>query len=184
MADGPPFAVTLDRIADLSDADREESRALSHVVYPPEQVAEWPGRHVEWSDPDYCVRVRDGRGELLSYAGVHLREAEHDGRLVRVGGIGGLKTHPDARRRGLAGLAVRRAVEFFRAQPGLAFALLVCEPRLLGYYGRRGWSEFGGALLVRHYGERREFTFNRVMTHAVDSDAPTAGTIDLCGPPW
>jgi hypothetical protein len=107
-----------------------------------------------------------------------------DGRPVRVGGVGGVKTHPAARRQGFARRALGRAVEFFREQPEVAFGLLVCEPHLLGYYGRLSWQEFSGRLLVTQRGEPAEFTFNRVMVCAVREAAPAAGTIDLQGPPW
>jgi hypothetical protein len=176
--------VTLDRVADLSDADRERVRLLSLAVYPPAQLANWPGRSVEWSTPEWCVRVGDEEGILVSYVGVYVREAECDGQPVRVGGIGNVKTHPGARRRGLAGLGIRRAIEFFREQPGIALAVLVCEPRLLGYYARLGWREFHGRLLVRQHGSACEFTLLRVMTHGVRAEGPTAGVIDLRGPPW
>jgi RimJ/RimL family protein N-acetyltransferase/predicted N-acetyltransferase YhbS len=179
-----PGTVTLDRVADLSDADRDEVRALSLAVYPPEQWIDWPGRHLEWSTPEWCVRVRGEGDTLVSYVGVYVREAECNGRLVRIGGIGNVKTHPAARRHGFAALGIRRAIEFFREQPAVAFALLVCEPQLLAYYSRFGWREFAGQLLVRQRGAVAEFTFERVMTLGLSADGPTAGTIDLRGPPW
>ena len=178
------LALTVDRFADLTEADHEGIRLLSLAVYPPEQSTDWPGRDLEWSAPEWCVRVRGGDGALASYVGVFVRDAECDGRPVRVGGVGNVKTHPAARGRGLAGLSIRRAVEFFRNRPGVEFALLVCGSSLLGYYARLGWREFGGRLLVRQRGAPAEFTLDRVMTHAVRSEGPAAGTIDLCGPPW
>lgn len=179
-----PEAVTLDWVADLSDADHEAIRLLSLAVYPPEQFADWPGRSVEWSAPEWCVRIRGDGDALASYVGVYVRQAEWDGRAVRVGGIGNVKTHPAVRRRGLASLGIRRAVEFFREQPALEFALLLCEPHLLNYYARLGWREFGGRLLVRQRGVACAFAFNRVMTQGIRVEGPVAGTIDLCGPPW
>jgi hypothetical protein len=176
--------VTLDRVADLSDADRSAVRALGLAVYPPEQVADWPGRHVEWSALEYCVRVHGEDGALVSYMGVGLRDATHDNRPVRVGGVGGVKTHPAARGRGFASRGLRRAAEFYQEQPAVDFGLLVCEPHLIDYYARLGWREFGGRLLVRQRGGVAEFTLNRVMTLAVRSQGLAAGTIDLCGPPW
>lgn len=175
--------VTLDRIADLSDADLAAVRALSLAVYPPEEWADWPGRHLEWASPEWCVRVRTEDDVLASYVGVHVREAESDGRPVRVGGVGGVKTHPAARGRGFAAQGIRLAVEFL-AERDVGFALLVCEPRLVGYYARLGWREFAGRLMVRQRGVAAEFTLNRAMTHAVREGGPVAGTIDLCGPPW
>lgn len=179
-----PGVATLARMTELSDADREEVRLLTLAVYPPEQFAYWPGRQVEWSTPEWCVRVRSEEGVFLSYVGVYVREAECDGRPVRVGGVGNVKTHPDARGRGCAALGIRQAVAFFREQAGVAFALLVCEPHLLGYYARLGWREFGGRLQVRQHGAPSEFTLNRVMTYGIGSPGPAVGNIDLCGPPW
>src|SRR5262249_27188838 len=69
-------AVMLDRVADLSDAGRAAVRSLSLAVYPPEEWADWPGRHVEWSEPQWCVRVQGEDDQLLCYVGVYLREAE------------------------------------------------------------------------------------------------------------
>jgi aminoglycoside 2'-N-acetyltransferase I len=175
--------LSLDRVAELSEGDRAALRDLTQAVYPPEQWADWPGRHVEWAAPEWCVRLRDN-GELVSYVGVYVREATCDGRPVRVGGIGNVKTHPAARGRGYAALGLRRAGEFFRDEASVGFALLVCEPHLLGYYTRLGWREFAGRLLVSQRGAAAEFTLSRVMTCGVNSPAPTAGIIDLMGPPW
>lgn len=174
----------LGRVDELSEAEREEVRVLAVAVYPPEQFADWPGRHLEWSGPEWCVRVRDERGALVSYLGVFVREAEWDGGGVRVGGIGGVKTHPAAQGRGFAAQGIARAFEFFREEAGAEFALLVCEPRLMAYYARLGWREFGGRLLVRQHGEMCEFTFNRVMTCGVRGEGPVSGVIDLRGPAW
>jgi GNAT superfamily N-acetyltransferase len=175
--------VTLDRKADLDPAARAQTRALAAVVYPPETVASWPGHHLEWSDVTHCARVFDDAGALVSYAGVLVREGGLDGRPARIGGIGGVRTHPDHRRRGLAALAMGRAVAWFRERGDVDFGLIVCEPRLLGTYGRMGWREFPGELRVRQRGATEPFTFNRVMTHDVRGSAPD-DVIDLCGPPW
>jgi GNAT superfamily N-acetyltransferase len=176
--------LTVERVADLGDADREALRALTAAVYPPDESADWPGRRIEWAPAEWCVRVHDNAGALVSYAGIVVRDATLDDRPVIVGGIGGVKTHPHARRAGLAARAMERAVEFFRDEARADFGLLVCAPHLLAYYGGLGWQEFGGRLLVRQRGDAVDFTFNRVMTLAVRAPAPVAGTIDLLGPPW
>jgi len=91
---------------------------------------------------------------------------------------------PAWRRRGFAGLGMRRAVEFFHAQEDVAFGLLVCDTHRLGYYGSLGWQEFTGELHVLQHGQPALFTYNRVMTIGVQSPAPRTGSIDLLGPPW
>ena len=176
--------ISLDRVADLSDLDRAAIRVLSLAVYPPEEAATWPGRYLEWAKGEWCVRVWGDAGDLVSYTGIILRQASCDGRPARVGGIGGVMTHPAARGRGYAAQGIRRAMDFFREREDIAFALLVCEPGLLGYYARLGWLEFYGRLQVRQRSEPADFTFNRVMVHDVEAASPTLGTIDLMGPPW
>lgn len=66
---------SLDRVAELSDTENAAVRALSFAVYPPEQWADWPGRHLEWAAGKWCVRVRDHGGVLASHTGVVLRQA-------------------------------------------------------------------------------------------------------------
>jgi ribosomal protein S18 acetylase RimI-like enzyme len=184
LGDRVQSAAELDLVAGLSNAEREEVRLLSLAVYPAEQLANWPGRHIEWSTPEWCVRIRNEGNDLVSYVGAYLRDAEVDGRHVRIAGIGNVKTHPMARRQGLAATGITRAIEFFHEQPDVEFALLVCEPVLLGYYSGLGWQPFEGRLLVQQYGADAEFTFNQVMTRAVRLEGPVSGTINLCGPPW
>jgi aminoglycoside 2'-N-acetyltransferase I len=85
-------------VADLTDDERAAVSALSQAVYPPEVSAAWPGRHWEWSAHQSAVLIRAADGALISYAGLVVRSALLDGRPVRIGGIGGVKTHPAARR--------------------------------------------------------------------------------------
>ena len=177
-------ALQLTRVADLGDDEREEIRALSRAVYPPEEWADWPGRLLEWADPEWCVRIRNEDGGLASYTGIVLRDGAVDGEPLRIGGVGGIKTHPEARGRGHARQGIDEALRFFREQADVAFALLVCEPDLVPYYAALGWTEFHGCLRVLQHGEVAEFTFNRVMTNPVRMHGPAAGTIDLRGAPW
>jgi aminoglycoside 2'-N-acetyltransferase I len=176
--------VKFDSLAALSEADRAAIRALSQAVYPPAEAADWPGRSIEWANPEWCARVWATDGTLVSFVGVLLRHAIYNEQPVTIGGVGGVMTHPETRRRGYAKIGMHRASEFFTQQPDVGFALLVCEPRLIHYYGSMGWREFSGKLWVRQHGAMAEFTFNRVMTLGVTQNTPTTGVIDLCGPPW
>lgn len=120
--------MVVERVADLSDRDHQAMQSLRLAVYPPEQVADWPGRHLEWSTPKWCVRKHGADGELISYIGMYLGNGITNGIPVIIGGIGGVKTHPSARSQGLASTGIRQAIEFFRTQPEIAFGLLVCQP--------------------------------------------------------
>jgi hypothetical protein len=176
--------MVLCRMAELTTGERADLAALGQAVYPPDVAAEWPGRQLEWSVAEWGVFIRAADGALVSFVGVHIRPGLCDGSPVRIGGIGGVKTHPAARRQGFAARAIGRSTEFFHEQQDIAFGLLVCEQRLIGYYSRLGWQEFTGQLMVTQRGEPSGFTFNRVMVRGVQQKAPAAGIIDLLGPPW
>lgn len=174
--------LALKAVADLTAEEEEARRALTRAVYPP-GAAPTAGMGLTWAAPQWAVLAWED-GQLVSHVGIVTREATLDGRAVRIGGIGSVKTHPAARGQGHAGIALRRAVEFFAADPALAFALLVCLPPLVPYYGRLGWQPFGGTLLIEQPGGTVPFTANEVLILPVHAPAPQAGTIDLRGLPW
>lgn len=175
--------IDVQRSDELSGEVRDALRDLSAAVYPPEQAASWPGRLLEWAVPQWSVFRRGYDGGILSHAGALLRDGLIGGSPVRIGGVGGVKTHPEARGRGLASAVVRRAVELLREQ-GADFALLVCEPALIPFYERLGWVSHPGGLVVRQHGEAVEFTFNLPMVYLLRYAKVPAGVIDLMGPPW
>jgi GNAT superfamily N-acetyltransferase len=125
----------------------------------------------------------DAGGQAVSYVGAVLRDGTADGRPVKMGGVGGVKTHPRARGRGLASRAIGRAMELFRDEEA-DFALLVCEPLLVPFYERLGWRPHAGGLLVRQQGRTVPFTFNLPMASPVRNAQLPVGVIDLLGPPW
>ncbi len=177
-------AVTLKPMSDWTTQERVDLDELSRAVYPPEDHATWSGRHFDWAGPDAGIQVTAPDRGLVSYTGVTVRDAGLDGRAVRIGGIGGIKTHPQARRQGFAALGVRRAIEAFHERLDIEFGLLVCDHELIPYYSRLGWVDFGGQMLTEQQGRTVPFTFNRVMVIDIMSPAPRTGTIGLRGPPW
>jgi GNAT superfamily N-acetyltransferase len=174
----------LRRVPDLTAGEQAALRTLALAVYPPEVATAWPGRAIEWAPHQWGVVGWDADGAALCYVGVVLRDARWDDRAVRVGGIGGVKTHPASRGCGLATTAIQRALDFFREQGDVDFGLLVCEPGLVLFYERLGWRRFPGELLVAQRQATVPFTFNLAMTTPVRLQEPLVGTIDLMGPPW
>ena len=172
------------RIADLTASEKAALRTLALAVYPPEVAAAWPGRAIQWAPAQWGVIGWDAEGAAVCYVGVVLREGRWNDRAVRVGGIGGVKTHPASRGRGFAMAAIQRALDFFHELGNVDFGLLVCEPGLVPFYERQGWRRFLGELLVTQRQAILPFTFNLTMTTPVRLQEPLAGTIDLLGPPW
>ncbi|MDQ2784976.1 MAG: GNAT family N-acetyltransferase [Chloroflexota bacterium] len=171
-------------VADLTAADRAELRALTAAVYTPDVIATLPPTRVTWAAATWSIRVRDDDGRLVSHVGMLTREVGINGMPTMIGGIGGVKTHPDARGRGYAAAALQTASAFFTDDRGVAFVLLVCLPPTVPYYERLGWRRFRGTLLVAQPGGTIPFTTNLPMTLPARAAAPLDGTINLCGYPW
>jgi aminoglycoside 2'-N-acetyltransferase I len=171
-------------VADLTTDGQSALRTLSLAVYSPEIAADWPGRVLEWATHQWSVIAWEADGQALCYVGVILREARWNDRAVKVGGIGGVKTHPPSRQRGLATAAIQRALDFFRKQGNVDFTLLVCEPALVPFYERLGWLGFTGDLFVTQRQATVLFTANLPMTIPLRPQEPLSCKIDLLGPPW
>ena len=177
-------SVDIERMDRWPDSDLAALRDLSAAVYPPGEAESWPGRAIYWATPEWGVKVTDDGDDLVCYAGLLIRDASHDGRPVRIGGVGGVKTHPLHRRAGHAAAAMREARRFFAEVGAVDFGLLVCDDSLIPYYRRLGWEVFDGDMLTEQPAGTVKFTFNRVMVLPVAGPAPHRGVIDLKGPPW
>jgi aminoglycoside 2'-N-acetyltransferase I len=171
-------------VTDFSDGERDALKALTAAVYPPEVLATRPGRSFQWAPAQWSVLVWTAEGRLIAHVGIVAREGTLDGVPVKIGGIGGVKTHPQAQGRGYASAALRRAATTLHDDHHVAFSLLVCQEHLLPFYGRLGWLPFPGRLVVEQPSGPTVFTINRPMVLTGLCPAPQGGVIDLRGLPW
>src|SRR5258708_22378461 len=101
----------IDRIEiKAGDVGWEEAAPLLKAVWPPEIVATLPWRDVVWARPDQRVLVFDHANTLIGHVAIVIRNATLDGQAVKIGGIGGVATRGDCRRRGGARAAVAKTV--------------------------------------------------------------------------
>jgi GNAT superfamily N-acetyltransferase len=168
----------------LSERERDALRALTAAVYPPEVLARSPGRFLQWTPSTWSVLVWTMEGQLVAHVGIVTREGSLDGVPVQIGGIGSVKTHPQAQGRGYASAALRCAATALHADHHVAFSLLVCQVHLLSFYGRLGWLPFPGRLVVEQPGGSIVLTINHPMVLQGLHPAPQQGVIDLRGLPW
>jgi aminoglycoside 2'-N-acetyltransferase I len=171
-------------VTELSDGERDALKALTAAVYPPEVLATSPGRAFQWAPAQWSVLVWTVEDRLIAHVGIVTRKGTLDGVPVKIGGIGGVKTHPQAQGRGYASTALRRAAIALHDDHHVAFSLLVCQAHLLPFYGRLGWLLFPGRLIVEQPGGPIVFTINRPMVLPGLRPAPQEGVIDLRGFPW
>ena len=171
-------------VQELSDRERHALQALTAAVYPPETRAASPGRVIQWVPAQWSILVWTEAEQLIAHVGIVIRVGMLDGAPVRIGGIGGVKTHPQAQGQGYASAALRRAASVLHDGHRVAFSLLVCQAHLLPFYGRLGWLPFSGRLIVEQASGPVTFTVNRSMVLPGLQPAPQEGVIDLQGFPW
>jgi predicted acetyltransferase len=126
--------------------------------------------------------VRNQSGELIAHVGIQTRAGLWDRRPVRIGGIGGVATRADERRKGLASRALDIALKELDAA-AIHFALLFAEPHNFAFYERRDWRRFNGDVFIE---QPRGRIKHDVVTAFVRDGllAPRGGVIDLLGRPW
>src|SRR5262245_28458209 len=98
--------------------------SLLESVWPPEIVATLPWKDVVWARADSRVLNINGHNDVVGHAGIYLRNATFDARPVKIGGVGGVATRLDYRRRGIASEVMREVVREMRDAHRVDFGLL------------------------------------------------------------
>src|SRR5690348_14816999 len=70
-----------------------------------------PGSRVKWADADLRVMIDAPDGTLACHVGIFFRTVTWNGQKVHIGGIGGVATDAQHRRRGYAGIALGAAIQ-------------------------------------------------------------------------
>ncbi|MEO1168264.1 MAG: GNAT family N-acetyltransferase [Pseudomonadota bacterium] len=160
-----------------------EVEALSEIVYTPEMLAHSEFHDVDWSRAERWILGYAG-DVLVGSAGIHRRQVHVDGATMTIAGIGGVKTHPDYQKRGIASAMLDDAKAVIDADIAPDFSLIFVESHNRAFYGKRGWRVFEGAVMVEQHGERLAFPEGGAMVRDGAEPAPLSGTIDLNGKPW
>lgn len=165
------------------DASWPLAKPVFDEVWPPEVVARLPFAGIEFAHPELRVLVQDETAGVVCHVGIYRREVLWNGRKIQAGGIGGVATRGDFRRRGYASIALNAALQTLKDEGATAFGLLFCEPHNAQFYMARGWKPFDGDILVDQPGGRIHFEAMAPYVYHIKR-APPSGTIDLCGLPW
>ena len=159
------------------------AKPLFKAVWPREVVEKLSWGHVKWANPDLRVLIEAPSGGLACHVGIHFRTVVWNGRKFDAGGIGGVLTREDCRRRGYGSIALNAAIQTLRDHEAVRFALLFCEPHNFAFYQARGWHPFSGEVHAEQPGGK--IRFEAMAPFVFDlGRAPREGTIDLCGLPW
>jgi aminoglycoside 2'-N-acetyltransferase I len=156
---------------------------LFNAVWPPDVVQKLPWAGIVFAHADLRVLVQDEAEDVLCHVGIYRREVTWNGRKLRAGGIGGVLTRQDSRRRGYASIALNAAIQTLKDEGATDFALLFCEPHNAPFYMSRGWKPFEGEIYADQPAGRVRFEAIAPCVYHLKR-MPPRGIIDLCGLPW
>jgi aminoglycoside 2'-N-acetyltransferase I len=165
------------------DASWKQTEPLHTAVYGKHIVDKLPWGHIVWAHADLRALIDAPEGGLACHVGITFRTINWNGHDIHVGGIGGVMTREDCRRRGYASLALDAAIATMRANEAVRFAMLLCEPHNFAFYQARGWHPFTGEIWCEQPGGRIRFTDMSPFVFDIRR-APRDGVIDLKGLPW
>jgi aminoglycoside 2'-N-acetyltransferase I len=140
-------SVNIKAVKNLTPEEQDEVYRLLSVVYEAD-ISTWT-----WSQDDWRVWVQvDHR--IVAHVAITERTCLVNRQPVKVGGIGGVGTHPDWRKQGLASLAMQKTADFLVHQLKADFGVLFCANEMVPYYQRLGWRMIDSPVYFEEEGEK------------------------------
>ena len=127
-----------------------------------------------WSDEHDWVVMGSLNGQIVSCLIIIERTGRVGEAPVRLGGVGGVATHPDAQRKGYAAQVMLATGDFLRDRLGVEFGLLVCSRSVADYYARLGWQTVKGPLLADQPDGKTQLDLIDMMLPCASSVWPAA----------
>lgn len=140
--------------------------------------------HVQyrWAEPDY-YGILSVEEQLAGRLAVFDRQVSAGGVTVKVGGIGGVATKSQFRRRGVASALLSRAAEFMKNDLGLEFGFLLCRREVSPVYAKLGWTRVDGPTIFSQPSGIDTYPHETMILPLANKQWPL-GPIDMRGLPW
>ena len=168
--------VEIKTVKSLTPEESEEVFKLLTVVFEAD-ISTW-----NWTPDDWrlLVRVED---KLVSHIAIIERTCLVNGKPVKVGGVGGVGTHPEWRGHGLASLAMVQAAEFLTNGLKVEFGVLFCDQEMVPYYQRLGWRMIDAPVYFSMHDSKMQSDSPAMYLPGTKPYWPS-GDVDVCGYPW
>jgi aminoglycoside 2'-N-acetyltransferase I len=136
----------------------------------------------QWRPKTRHIYVEED-GRVVGHVGLLEESVLAGGTKVRVCGVGGVVTRPEAQQRGHAGRAMRRAEQFMRDETDAEFGMLYCRDELIPFYAALGWQLVEGENEFGQPAGPVRSPFNVMVLPLRERQWP-AGRVVVAGLPW
>jgi GNAT superfamily N-acetyltransferase len=152
--------------------------ALDHLAFSGEDG----DPDVQWAAHDWMA-LGWLDGELVSQLCLLKREIRIGTGRVWIAGVGGVATHPQRQKQGLASQLMRASETFMRDEIRVPFGLLVCADETRPFYEKNDWKFVADEVIFIQNDEQKKLK-TCVMILLLSDQSWPPGKIDLCGLPW
>ena len=135
-----------------------------------------------WTPAEWYAEARV-EGRLAGALEIVTREVMVGAESARVAGIGGVKTKPEFRLRGVASAMLSAAAQLMHDRLGVEFGLLICRRQVAPVYEKAGWIHVSGPTTFSQPGGTATYPNDTMVLQLGTREWPE-GPIDLCGNPW
>ena len=135
-----------------------------------------------WVGTDIHV-VGSVGGTAVTQAGAYLHTVTHNGSELRLGGLNGVITIPEARGKGYGNRVVSGAEQHIRVEMDADFGMLFCHPELVPFYEPRGWEIIDGPV-TNDQPDGPRLTPHIVMVLPFKDATWSDGPFNLSSYPW
>jgi predicted acetyltransferase len=167
--------IVIKAVEELTETEKQMTTEVDRLSFTDEQ------NDIEWGDSQWLV-MGFIDGFIVTQIGILKREVDVGGQKLSVGGVGGVATHPDHRRRGYAGQLLRASEQLMR-ELDLPFGVLVCGEERMPYYASFGWQKIDNKTIFQNQGKDRELDGIMMILPLKDQAWP-GGVLNLNGKPW
>jgi len=168
------IAVAIHSAHKIDPVLRNELEAWDH-----EQFGQIP---YQWTPAEWYAEARIEE-RLAGALEIVTREVKAGVESARVAGIGGVKTKPELRLRGVASAMLSAAAQLMRDRLDVEFGLLICQRRVAPVYEKAGWVRVSGSTSFPQPSGIVTYPSDTMVLKLGTRNWP-AGPIDLCGNPW
>ena len=167
---------------EISPAADLQINALDQLAFTGEDVADPQLKDIQWASHEWmAVGYLDQ--QLVVQFCLLTREIRVGVQRLMVAGVGGVATHPEWRRKGLARQLLLAGEVFMRQCLMVPFGLLICAEETQPLYAECGWLTVAQSLFFNQEGQQR-FMETVVMILPLSRQTWPVGEIDLEGQPW
>ncbi len=166
-------------INNLSPAEKQAASEIDRIAFAGDSGEDGI---TTWATSEWMTLGFAG-DQLVSVVGILVREASLDGQPIILGGIGGVATLPEWRRKGFAGTLLDRAAEFLLDPLKVDFGFLVCANEKTRWYSSHGWQQINGQVYIDQPGGKMIMEGPNMILPVLKTRW-LEGCLDLCGLPW